>query len=195
MAIAAPSKLCEISREHPTALDAGITHVAQMPDGECERELRSSGMMRPFIPTAEFAKFKYQIDIDGNTNSWSGLFQKLLTGNPVLKIASLYGYRQWYCRRLRPWVNFVPVSGDMSDLVEKIDWLREHDDTARRVGANGQALAMSLSYDGELRSAGRPIAAAARYSPANRKPNCNSTSPFQMMCACSMVGWPGAKTG
>jgi hypothetical protein len=155
-------KLCEISQEHPDILDAGITHVAQMSD-ESERELRDTGIIRSYVPVAQFAKFKYQIDIDGNTNSWPGLFQKLLTGSPVLKIASSRGYRQWYYDRLRPWINFVPVASDMSDLVEKTAWLLEHDDTARRIGANGQALAMSLSYEAELTNAGRTIAAAARY--------------------------------
>jgi Glycosyl transferase family 90 len=93
-------RLCEIGREHPDILDAGITHVAQM-SAESDRELRDSGIMRPFVRAAEFTKFKYQIDIDGNSNSWSGLFQKLLSGNPVLKVTSPYGYRQWYYDRLR----------------------------------------------------------------------------------------------
>jgi hypothetical protein len=51
----------------------------------------------------------------------------------------------------------------MSDLMDKISWLREHDDAARRIGENGRVLAMSLSYNGELRAAGRTISAAARY--------------------------------
>ena len=51
----------------------------------------------------------------------------------------------------------------MSDLVEKVEWLRMHDDTARYIGENGQALALSLSYEAELKTAGRTIAAAARY--------------------------------
>jgi hypothetical protein len=86
-----------------------------------------------------------------------------LTGSPVLKVASPCGYRQWYYDRLRPWTNFVPVSAEMTDLMEKIAWLRRHDDTARRIGENGQALAMSLRYEAELGAAGRTIAAATRY--------------------------------
>jgi Glycosyl transferase family 90 len=156
-------KLCEISLEHPDILDAGISHVGLMPNPDSERELCDAGIIRPFIPAEEFTNFKYQVDIDGNTNSWPGLFQKLLTGGPVLKVESLYGYRQWYYDRLRPWTNYVPIAGNMSDLVEKIGWLRANDDMARRIGENGQALALSLSYDTELKAAGRTIAAAARY--------------------------------
>jgi Glycosyl transferase family 90 len=156
-------RLCAIGQENPNLIDAGISHIGQMPDTKSEQEIRDSGLMRPFVPAEEFRRYKYQIDIDGNTNSWPGLFQKLLTSSPVLKVASPAGYRQWYYDRLRPWVNFVPVASDMSDIVETICWLHEHDDTARRIGENGQALAMSLSYDVELKAAGRTIAAAARY--------------------------------
>ena len=119
--------------------------------------------MRPFVPATEFAKFKYQIDIDGNTSSWPGLFQKLLTGSPVLKIASPLGYRQWYYDRLRPWSNFIPVYGDNVGSDGEDRMRRRHDDAARRIGANGRALAMSLSYETEMRTAGRTIAAATRY--------------------------------
>ena len=144
-------------------LDAGITYAPQASYADGEREIREAGLMRPFIPASDFVTFKYQIDIDGNTNSWPGLFQKLLLGNPVLKVASPYGYRQWYYDRLRPWVHFIPVSSDMSDLVEKITWLRANDDVARRIGENGQALAMSLGYEIEVTAARRIIAAAVRY--------------------------------
>jgi hypothetical protein len=155
-------RLCEISREHSNILDAGITHVVQL-SNESEQGIRDAGIMRPFVPATEVRKFKYQVDIDGNTSSWPGLFQKLLTGSPVLKVASPCGYRQWYYDRLRPWTNFVPVSQDMSDLTERLEWLRCHDNVARRIGENGQALAMSLSYGAELKAAGSTIAAATRY--------------------------------
>ena len=119
--------------------------------------------MRPYMPPIEFNRYKYQIDIDGNTNSWPGLFWKLLSGSPVLKVASPSGHRQWYYDRLRPWINFVPVAADMSDLVDKLRWLRQHDAAAHAIGERGQALALSMDYEGELQRAGRTITAALRY--------------------------------
>jgi hypothetical protein len=156
-------RLCRIGEAHRDLIDAGITHLAQLPDEKSEREVRDSGLMRAFAPFTDTMKFRYQIDIDGNTNSWPGLFQKLLTGSPVLKIASPDGYRQWYYDRLKPWVNFVPVRSDMADLVEKIKWLQTHDDTARQIGERGRLLAESLEYQRELARAGRTICAALRH--------------------------------
>jgi hypothetical protein len=156
-------RLCEIGREHPDIIDAGITGIAQMPNAQAEEEIRNSGLMAGFLPVNDFNKYRYQIDIDGNSNSWPGLFQKLLTGSPVLKVASPRGFRQWYYDRLKPWINFVPVAVDMSDLVEKAEWLKAHDDAAHQIGQRGRALAESLDYPGELKSSGRTIGAALRH--------------------------------
>lgn len=150
-------RLCAISSDHPDLLDAGISQAVQ---GVSEEALRALGFMRSFAPQSEFVKYKYQIDIDGNTNSWPGLFLKLLTGSPVLKVMS--PYRQWYYDRLKPWSNYVPVAGDLSDLMEKLTWLRQHDDAARRVGEAGRALAESLDYRGEIARSLPVVAAALR---------------------------------
>ncbi len=88
-------RLCEIGLEHPDLLDAGITSIVQFAEQSVVDEIRNSGLIREYVPATEFNKYKYQIDIDGNTNSWPGLFTKLLTGSPVIKIASPFGFRQW----------------------------------------------------------------------------------------------------
>jgi hypothetical protein len=156
-------RLCEIARSHPELFDAGISGIVQGTSAADREAIAGSGLMRPFVPITEFNRYKYQIDIDGYSNAWPGFFQKLLTGGPVLKVASPRGFRQWYYDRLRPWINFVPVQSDMSDLVEKVTWLRDHDAAARAIGEQGQALALSLEYDRELKNAIPTVTAALRY--------------------------------
>jgi hypothetical protein len=152
-------RLCELARQSEELIDAGITSVVQMPEGAAD-EIRSSGLIKDHVDPVYFIKYKYQLDIDGNTNSWPGLFQKLLSGSPVLKVESPFGYRQWYYDRLRPWWNFVPVKSDMSDLVSRVEWLQVHDDWARRIGERGRELALSLEHEAEARQAAETIAAA-----------------------------------
>lgn len=155
--------LCQIGLQHPDLIDAGITDIVQVHDAQDIADIQRTVPIKPFSDSTRFSEFKYQIDIDGNSNSWPGLFLKLLTGSPVLKVASQCGYRQWYYDRLLPWVNFVPVQADMSDLIEKIRWLRQHDGTAQEIGRAGHALAMSLQYETELVAAGRTITDAIRH--------------------------------
>ena len=154
-------RLCVIARDHPDLFDVGLAGIVQVNNAD-KAEIQASGLVRNFIPETEFIRWRYQIDIDGNSNSWPGLFQKLLTGSPVLKVSSRRGFRQWYYDRLAPWENFVPVETDMSDLVEKVEWLKGHDAEAQRIGRAGRALALSLSFDREYASARRTIVSALR---------------------------------
>ncbi|CAE8603905.1 unnamed protein product, partial [Polarella glacialis] len=85
------------------------------------------------------AWYKYQIGIDGNSAS-DRIYSQLFMGSVVLipegpwKLTSLHSM-------LKPWVHFVPVRHDLSDLVERLDWLRENDDQARQIARNAVAFA------------------------------------------------------
>jgi hypothetical protein len=81
-------------------------------------------------------------------------------------VASSFGFSQWFYDRLVPWVNHVPVAADMTDLLDIIDWLRRHDETARVIGQNGAALARSMDYASELILADRVVEAALRRTAA-----------------------------
>jgi hypothetical protein len=112
-------------------------------------EIEHSGFFRDWMPASGYAEYRVQIDIDGHTNSWPGLFQKLLTGSPVIKIASLGNYSQWYYDRLVPWSNYVPVAADMLDLVDKVRWLLHNDSEAEVIGQRGAELAHAMTYEAE----------------------------------------------
>lgn len=156
-------QLCEIGHGNSDEMDVAITGVDQLKSERVRDEVRQSGLMKRPVNFTTLSRYKYQIDIDGNTNSWTGFFQRLYSGSPVLKVESVHSYRQWYYDRLRPWINYVPVASDMLDLVEKIQWLRTHDGAARLIGENGKAVAGSLDYTAEMRDSVRTIAAALRY--------------------------------
>jgi hypothetical protein len=145
-------RLCLIARERPDLFDVGVTRVHQLSE-EAEAEIRAAGLFAEYVPESRLDEYRFHIDIDGNTNAWSGLFRKLLSGSPVLKVDSEPGFRQWYYDRLVPWQNFVPVSADLSDLVEKADWLSANCESARQIGTAGRSLALSLGYDIELERA------------------------------------------
>ena len=157
-------KLCEISRDYPELIDAALTTIVQISDEKSREDLASSGLLARQRPIKDILSYRYQIDIDGNSNSWPGLFQKLLSGSTVLKVTSPYGFEQWYYDRFKPWIHFVPVSSGLDDLVEKIEWLRAHDAEARMIGERGKALAASMDCEGELQRAVRTVRAAFRES-------------------------------
>ena len=149
-------KLCQLSKQNPDFLAARITSIVQLAP-EADREIRQSGLMAEPIDVSRFGDWRIQIDIDGNTNSWPGLFQKLLTGSPVVKIESPGNWRQWYYDKLRPWENFVPAKANLSDLPEKLAWLRENECQASEIGMAGRDLALSITYESAIRDAASTI--------------------------------------
>ncbi|WP_055684996.1 glycosyl transferase family 90 [Loktanella sp. 5RATIMAR09] len=119
--------------------------------------LQKAGLTGDFIPTHNWGAMKYAIDIDGFTNAWCNLLQRLKLGCCVLKVASPFGYRQWYYDRLIPWVHFVPISADLSDLRERIDWVKTHQAEAAEIARKGQILAKGLTFESETDFAVRAI--------------------------------------
>jgi hypothetical protein len=147
-------QLCKIcsNPEVSRLFDVGISGLAQISKGE-SKEIEDSGLMRSYVPILSNNQYKYQIDIDGNSNAWAGLFQKLLSKSAVLKVKSSYGFQQWYYDRLVPWEHFVPVESEMGDLVEKTRWLIANDKKAMKIGQRGAEFALSLSYDAVINEA------------------------------------------
>ena len=69
-------------------------------------------------------KSKIIIDIDGY--SFSRRFPELLkTGSAILKI---HAFKDIGSVLGKPWVHYIPVKMDLSDLEEKIEWARENDE-------------------------------------------------------------------
>lgn len=118
-------------------------------------------LMGMYVANLSWFGMKFALDIDGNTNAWSGLFTKLLMGCCVIKVTSAEGYRQWYYGALEPWVHFVPVRSDMTDLVEKIEWCRAHLSEAESIARAGRVLALELTFESQVRRAVRDITAIA----------------------------------
>jgi len=45
-----------------------------------------------------------------------------------------------------PWVHYVPIKKDLSDLISTIEWLQQNDEKAKEIALNGKSLYKSL-YD------------------------------------------------
>ena len=133
--------MCRRLRGHPHA-DVGLSGVwgqARFRESMLDT-LQSEQLLRGKVDMlSQAAAFKFSIDIDGVASAW-GFYEKLLLGLCVIKIDS--PYEQWFYERLRPWTHYVPAAADFSDLDEKIDWCLSHDDAAREIARQGQALAL-----------------------------------------------------
>jgi hypothetical protein len=121
--------------------------------GPRETEEIERGFIGEAIPEASWMGRKFAIDIDGSTNTWSNFILRLHYGCCVLKVESQHNFAQWYYDRLKPFEHYVPVRPDMSDLLDKMEWVRSHDSEARQIAANGQAFIRTLDFETGRREA------------------------------------------
>jgi len=82
-----------------------------------------------FVSTKDHLKYKYLINVDGDTCSWTRVPMILLSGSVMIWQYS--EKTEWFLPYLIPWKHYVPVKADLSDLYEKIEWLRNNDEEAK----------------------------------------------------------------
>ena len=92
-----------------------------------------------FVPMTDLvARYGALVDIGGV--GYSGRLKYLLfSGRPLLLVER--DYVEYFHDDLRPFVHFVPVSADLSDLGRRIDWVREHPREAAEIAENAQRFA------------------------------------------------------
>ena len=114
-------QLCSFSLKEPALPDARMTAVAgvRKATAQIQQNLMQKRLLAPHCPAWNFGLHRYLIEIDGNVNSW-GLLWKLLSGSCILKVDS--NRRQWYYHKLKAYVNIIPISADLSNLGDQLNW-------------------------------------------------------------------------
>ena len=51
-------------------------------------------------------------------------------------------YHEHFYGLLKPWIHYIPVQHDLSDLVERIRWAHDNDEKAQQIALAGQKFAM-----------------------------------------------------
>ncbi|KAG6828633.1 hypothetical protein H0H92_007225 [Tricholoma furcatifolium] len=110
-------------------------------------ELRQRYEWRKRHGSREAGNFKYIMDVDGN--AWSSRFKRLITSNALIFKATVYP--EWFLDRIEPWVHYVPVQADYSDVYDSLVFFRGglygeggHEDLARTIASEGRKWSRSF---------------------------------------------------
>uniref|UniRef100_A0A672IIZ2 Glycosyl transferase CAP10 domain-containing protein n=1 Tax=Salarias fasciatus TaxID=181472 RepID=A0A672IIZ2_SALFA len=128
-------ELVKLSRAHPDVIDAAFTNFFFFKHDES-----LYGPLVKHVSFFDFFKYKYQINIDGTVAAYR--LPYLLAGDSVV-FKQDSGYYEHFYKELRPWEHYIPVRADLGDLLEKIQWARDHDDEAKTIALAGQRFARS----------------------------------------------------
>jgi Glycosyl transferase family 90 len=116
---------------------------------ENRKKIAARFSLAPPIHPKDHFPYKYLIDIDGNSCSYSRTYWILLSNSLMLK--QMTQNTQWFYKGLKPYVHFVPVFANLSDLEEKIVWCKSHDQEAEKIAQNATAFASEyLQYEENL---------------------------------------------
>jgi hypothetical protein len=130
-------KLCELSEMYPELIDAKYTIFTQ--GGEKIPYLKK--FQGDTISFKDQMYYKYHILIDGNVCPYTKSGWKFFTNSLIFKPHSKWV--QWYYGDLKPYVHYVPVKEDLSDLVEKLHWAQGNDAEAKKIATNCREFALN----------------------------------------------------
>jgi hypothetical protein len=85
-------------------------------------------------------KYKYILHIDGFVAAWRMSFE-MFSMSVILKVDS--PWVEHFYKYLKPWVHYIPIKSDLSNLISTIEWCRENDDLCYTIAMN----AFQFAYD------------------------------------------------
>lgn len=96
------------------------------------------------ISIGTISNYKYVINVEGNIAAFR-LTLELSFNSVILLVSS--NFSLWYQPLLQPWVHYVPVKADLSDLMDKIAWCKSNDSKCKEIASN--ALSFYNTYMNE----------------------------------------------
>lgn len=101
-----------------------------------EKDVDIQPLVKPSMSKTEQMKFKWVLCIEGADISSS--FGWVLASNCLPFHTYPFNHEVWYFNGLEPWIHFIPVAPDGSDLQQKVEWCRENDTACRQIAMNGR---------------------------------------------------------
>ena len=93
-------------------------------------------------------KWRYLIDVEGR--GWSARIKFMLFSKRCLFIQDR-PHKEWFWPLLKPWIHYVPVSRDLSDLEAKLLYMKQNPDIEDKIRMNAHEFAVNnLSLDKAL---------------------------------------------
>lgn len=133
-------KIAEISMDNKQYLDAGITNWNLRPRKNRENKYIQTiepdtlkFKLVPRMSPGQQSRHKYIVHIQGHVSAFR-LSLELSMGSVILYVKNQW--KIWYTDMLVPYKHYVPVKEDLSDLIDRIKWCREHDKECREIAKN-----------------------------------------------------------
>jgi hypothetical protein len=117
----------------------------QYPDLIETEQVFPNGSDKNYISLEELTKYKYLIDIGGN--GYSGRLKYLMfSKRPILFVER--NYIEYFNDDLIPYIHYIPVKMDLSDLITQIEWANNNEEQCKQIAINAFNYAIeNFTYD------------------------------------------------
>jgi hypothetical protein len=134
-----------VYRYHNSSLvDAKATQVGNNTYPELSEPLNGVRLFGNRMNVKEMLQYKAIIMLEGNDVSTG--FKWALFSNSVV-LTQTPTCTSWAMEELlQPWVHYIPLSHDLSDVEEKVQWIVDHDNDAQQIARNGRLWIADLMY-------------------------------------------------
>ncbi|XP_071759135.2 protein O-glucosyltransferase 1 [Centroberyx gerrardi] len=120
-----------LSREAPELVDAEYTKNQAW---KSERDTLGRPPAKE-IPLVDHCKYKYLFNFRGVAASFR-LKHLFLCGSLVFHVGE--EWQEFFYPQLKPWVHYIPVQQDLSDVRELLQFVKENDAIAQEIASRGQ---------------------------------------------------------
>ncbi len=128
-------KLVALSLQHPDLIDAKFNYFLPYEDDPSIRnQMVREGMLGRHVPIEYFPRFRYLMDVDGHSANTPRVALCLYSGSVLFKQTS--NNTLWFFTKLKPYVHFIPVAEDLSDIFTQIEWAKNHDEECKKIALN-----------------------------------------------------------
>lgn len=130
-------KATELSLKYPNLIDAGITSFNRKLKKRLNKPLEIIDLKfqkSNFMTLEQKAQYKYILNLDGHVSAFR-LGHEFSLGSVLLIPKSKYYL--WFSHLLKPWIHYVPIEENLSNLIEQINWCISNDDECKKIASNG----------------------------------------------------------
>ena len=149
-------KLSRLSSQFPDLIDTKFTAFVQI--GRDKKEFEQFHELGLFTPLPDHLDYKYLVSVAlldisftissfslHHSCSWMRVPWILVSNSLLIKQETFNS--QWFYPAMKPYVHYVPVKMDLSDLVEKVEWCKENDEIVKEISKRATEFAMAnLKY-------------------------------------------------
>ncbi|KAL7549932.1 hypothetical protein ACHAWF_013187 [Thalassiosira exigua] len=143
--------LVHFSKLHPELLDARFHHGNQKRERDFLWEHNSTNGMHRVLPFDPIAEDKYYTEYQTHLvmGGIGAAFRTArILGQMVTVVLQAYPYEEWFFRYMKPFVHYIPLDQDLSNLNETLHWVKDNSDKVLQIAKNGKAFFDEhLSYD------------------------------------------------